>query len=508
VIGRRPTTIAFRVMAVSVALALVVAVALTTLLLAVSQLRHAVAREARSKDTVAAVLTLQNATSDLESSLRGYLLTANARFLRPWQLSLRNQQPAQTQLDRLTATDPTLHRDVRDLDAQIADYVRDYALPLIAIAQIDPEVARSRTAADEGKLRTDDLRRRFRNLIASENARTARRSAAVRHASRTATAASVAAIGFSGLLILGLGAVGARALRQRLRRAAEAAAEIAGGELSARVPEGGAVELAELGRAFNQMAEALAENRRTLLEQNRILQENERRKTELIMVVSHELRTPLAGLLGFTSLLLERELDPAAQRRYLRIVHDESRRLSELVDRFLDVGAVEDEAFELHLEPVDVSRLLREQSELMVSDTSRHVLVLNLPAQPLWAMADRDRLTEVVSNLVANAVKYSPEGGAVEVVAAATDDVLRVEVIDHGLGIDEEDQPQVFTKFFRGRAAEIGIPGTGLGLAVAREIVEAHGGSIGFESIPGSGSTFWIELTPAPPESRSSATAA
>ena len=127
------------------------------------------------------------------------------------------------------------------------------------------------------------------------------------------------------------------------------------------------------------MAEALDQSRRTLLEQNRQLEENERRKTELITIVSHELRTPLAGLLGFTNLLLARDFDAQTRKHYLAIVHDESRRLSALVDRFLDVGRVEDEAFELQLDPVDLAQLLREQAELMLADSTRHTLVLGCP---------------------------------------------------------------------------------------------------------------------------------
>jgi signal transduction histidine kinase len=505
---RRPTTIAYRVLLGSAALAIVITLALTALVLAVSSLRSAISAEARATDTLAAILRLQSATSDLESTLRGYLLTSNRRFQRPWERALAAVPPAELRVDALVADDPDLHGRVLVLERDIAAYIADYAQPLIALAQVSPEIARSGVAADEGKRRTDLLRGHFAGLMASESARTADRAAAVRRASSIATGAAIAALIVSGLLITGIGAIGARALSRRLRRAADAASEIAGGRFSARLPEAGPAELAELGRSFNSMAETLGESRRTLLEQNRRLQENERRKTELITIVSHELRTPLAGLLGFTTLLLERDFDAQTRRRYVTIVHDESRRLSALVDRFLDVGRIEDESFELQLAPVDLRQLLVEQAELMLADSTRHSSVLVFEEGPLTVMADRDRLAQVIGNLIGNAVKYSPEGGPVEVAVSRRGDSLRVEIVDHGIGIPQEDQAEVFTKFFRGDAAARGIPGTGLGLAVAREIVEAHGGRIGFDSSPGSGSTFWIELAQAPAASGEPATAA
>jgi signal transduction histidine kinase len=511
VIIRRPTTITFRVLAATVALALVVAAALTVILYAVGSLRGAVSRQARSKDTVAAALTLRLATADAESALRGYLLTANKQFERRWQQSARQIEPPRRRLDRLAEPDRVLAARVRALDRSIADYLGYYAEPLVQITKIAPEVARGSVAASERKRYVDAMHEQFARLLAAERARSNERAAAVRRASKRATIAAIGAIALCAALIVALGAFTARTLGRRLRDAASAATEIAGGEFSARLPEAGPAELVELGTAFNLMAMALDHSRAALLDQNRQLEESEHRKTELIAIVSHELRTPLAGLLGFTSLLLDRDFDEETRRRYLTIIHDESRRLSGLVDRFLDVERVEADAFEVDLKPIDVAALLRQQTEMMLSESPRHRLVLHLPPAPLRVLGDHDRLAQVTGNLIGNAVKYSPNGGPVEVAARELNGAVRIEVSDWGLGIPPEEQEQVFTKFYRGRAAAQGIPGTGLGLALARQIVEAHGGRIGFESEAGKGSTFWIELHAATADespAESSATAA
>ena len=144
---------------------------------------------------------------------------------------------------------------------------------------------------------------------------------------------------------------------------------------------------------------------------------------------------------------------------------------------------------------VDLNELLATQVTLYSAQSDAHELKFQPAGEALTVRGDRDRLAQVVGNLLSNAIKYSPDGGVVEVTATLIGDEAWIWVRDEGLGIPGGHQEQIFTKFFRGDVGrERGIAGTGLGLVLARQIVEAHGGQIGFDSESGRGSTFWLQL--------------
>jgi signal transduction histidine kinase len=482
-----------RVVVLASAVAMVVVGVVAAALIAIISLRHAEARESRAKDVTTATLRAENVAFDLESSLRGYRLSGSPRFLNLFTDAQRAMPAALRHLELLVLDDPQQLQRVRGTERNLRAYVDDYATPVIQLRQISPSLVSSTTANAEDKLRTREIRGTLAKILAVEQRRSAARAAHARDVARAAVVAGSIALVLSAALVLLFGAWVARAVAAPVRRTSEAAAQVAAGHFEVRVEERGAGEVGALVGAFNSMTRALEHGRQELLEQNTLLRESEEHKRDLISMVSHEIRTPLASVCGFTSLLLEREFPRDEERRYLEIIDQQARRLAGVAGDFLDVQLLEGGGLKLDRAPFDLVELTREQTHLFFSHSS-HMLDLELPDTPLVVNGDRDRIAQVIGNLLSNAIKYSPADGRVHVRLELDDDGAHLSVVDEGMGIPEDDHDRVFEKFYRGADAASAIGGTGLGLAVAREIVTSHGGEIGVESEARQGSTFTVRL--------------
>jgi signal transduction histidine kinase len=483
-----------RMFAASAALALLVCAGFVILFVATSSLQSATSRERRSKDVTVATLSLEKLVLDLDAGVRDFVVSGKPRLLAPWRVA-RQQLPARIHvLERLVRDDAAETRRVRSLVSLIKAFESDYAEPTIRLAQTSPAVVQMPLVASEGERRIETIRRHFDGLLAVESSRAAANAASARRETRRALAVGVAGFGASIVLILLFGLYLVRVVAGPLREVAVGASRVAGGDLTARMANSGPGEVGTLTRAFNTMASSLEQSRNALESQNERLRKSDELKSELVSMVAHEFRTPLTSILGFANVMRKRAVSDEERAQYLGIIDDQARRLAALIDDFLDLQRIEEGRLELRKELVDVGELLREEARSFPVQTARHTLELELSHEELPVYADPSRLLQVVGNLISNAIKYSPQGGEVELVGARSGDMVYVGVRDHGVGIATELQDRIFTKFFRGDANTHGISGTGLGLALARDIVEAHGGRMGFSSVLNRGSTFWVEL--------------
>jgi PAS domain S-box-containing protein len=260
------------------------------------------------------------------------------------------------------------------------------------------------------------------------------------------------------------------------------------------------VQLRERGEG---MAAEIVRRSQELQAVNAELRKAGEAKNEFLSRMSHELRTPLAAILGFSELLGTRELGEKPDG-WARMIHVAGEHLLNLVDEIMDLSRIEAGTVGISTEAVPLRPLVDEAFQLMRPVAAGHDITLHEPVfDPTTAagyvLADRQRLTQVVINLISNAIKYNRHRGTVTVEVEADGGRMRLSVADTGAGIDPDKLPRLFTPFERLDAAASGIDGTGLGLALSRRLVEAMGGTIGVQSRRGVGTTFWVELDVARP---------
>jgi signal transduction histidine kinase len=224
----------------------------------------------------------------------------------------------------------------------------------------------------------------------------------------------------------------------------------------------------------------------------------DRVKDEFVALVSHELRTPLSSIIGYLEVLVDDETGPltARQRQFLEVVERNARRQLRLVSDLLFVSQVDAGRVRLDVDDTDLAALAKSAIEAALPRARAAEVAVRLHTDGVTTLrGDADRLGQIFDNLLTNAIKFTPAGGAVDVRVTEADDGVTVEVSDSGLGIPAAEQGQLFTRFFRASTAtDRAIPGIGLGLTIVKAIVDAHRGTVSVTSDAGEGTTFRVHL--------------
>jgi two-component system phosphate regulon sensor histidine kinase PhoR len=228
------------------------------------------------------------------------------------------------------------------------------------------------------------------------------------------------------------------------------------------------------------------------------LKKLERVRKDFVANVSHELRTPLTSIKGFVEALQDGAVEnPEQSSRFLSIIRRHVDRMNKLISDLLQLSEIESEEFELKTEPFSVKETIEEVADSLRRSASekQQTLTVELDSEDLKAVGDRYRITQALTNLLDNAIKYTPEKGKVKIEAREKNGIVEMAVSDDGAGIPQKDLPRIFERFYtadKGRSRELG--GTGLGLSIVRHIIEAHEGKVQVESEPGKGSRFSFTL--------------
>lgn len=295
----------------------------------------------------------------------------------------------------------------------------------------------------------------------------------------------------SGLIAAAIALLISSVVSQRLVRPLQAVTAAAqameAGDLSHRVPTTSGDEVGELGAAFNRMADAL--------------QHQERLRKNLTADVAHELRTPLATIQSQVEALQDSVIQPDAKN--LESIHEEVVRLARLVGDLRQLSEAEGGTLTLATQPVDLNEFVAETVAGLEPRFTEEDVTLDteFAETPQTALVDRDKARQVIINLVSNALKFAPSGGWVRVSVATEKGFRTITVADNGPGIEEKDLPYIFERFFRtDKSRSRATGGAGIGLAITKELVEAHGGHITVSSVMGQGTTFTVSLPATKPE--------
>ena len=287
------------------------------------------------------------------------------------------------------------------------------------------------------------------------------------------------------LLLIGGTALAAlvifRPAQARLRAVEEAARRFGEGDLSARAPEIGGDEVAAVATAFNRMAADLAARQAQLVEADRA-------RRQLLADVSHELMTPLTAIRGYAETLGLPQFVPASKegQRAVKVIHEEGERIERLVKDLLDLARFEAGGISLSLENVDVDEIFDRVSERHAQAAHEKEVTIDIEPHDddIRLVGDPHRLEQAVQNLASNALRHTPPGGRIRLGASRDGDMVKLAVMDSGVGIPAQHLPHVFDRFYKADQSR-SQAGSGLGLSIVKAIVERHGGTVSVRSRPG-----------------------
>ena len=468
----------------SLVVAVVIGLAVAGLLLE----RSVASTERQDQQTLVDLENFEFQVLNAETGFRGYALARKAPFLAPYHEAFPAIEQLRPALLKSvgSANRPYMHEAFR----VIADWRRNFAEPALAdLRRRSGANGNALINSGEGKRRIDRIRLLVNNLRADElddlqNARDQRERISQGLLVVLVLSVSVAILGgWRAAVVL------RRAVVNPMSKLAVATTAISEGDLGARAEVRGALEVAQVGEAFNRMADRVEETVVGLREVDEL-------KTRFLSTVSHELRTPLTSIAGYLQLLEQGvvgDLTPE-QLGYVHVAQRNGDRLASLIDDLLMLSRFDAGRIDMKQERVDLSDQLRDLYESMepVAEKGETRLEIDTP-EHLVVEGDPRRLQQSFANLVSNAIKFNRAGGAVRISAAAENGSAVVEVSDEGVGIPEAELQRIGERFFRA-STTTNLPGTGLGLAITREIIERHGGKLEVESEPGKGSSFRIRL--------------
>ena len=286
------------------------------------------------------------------------------------------------------------------------------------------------------------------------------------------------------------GMVAARSLTVPISRLRGVAGRVAQGHLDERAVPSGVLEIDELGQQFNVMADRLSESLR-------LLEADRDRLREFVADVSHELRTPIAALRMYTELQRDGDVDEPTRGEFLESSIAQIGRLEWLSTNLLDLSRIDAGIYPLDIREGDIRDPIQAVVQALSEEAVRRGIALDsvVPADPVEMRFDRERIVQLMTNLIGNSLKFTPRGGAVSVRLDLREDAVAIEVSDTGHGIPADELPRIFERFYRGtNTGDARASGSGLGLAIVRSIVDMHGGEIDLVSRIGEGTEFRITL--------------